>query len=95
MTNPIDAYSLYRLLADGSLHTIEIGGSLYQFQFKGERAGANNWLEVTATDGTMQKWGWGWSSEVCWHCLQDLERGWDQPKRHPHKPFSHSAPQTD
>jgi hypothetical protein len=90
--NPIDGYSLYLLLADGSPHTAEVNGSPYRFQFEGERAGAKNWLLVTAPDGSSQKWGWGWSSEVCWHCLQDIERGWETRRVHAFKPFSPALP---
>jgi len=46
---------LYRLLADGSPHSLEVNGNSYLFQFQGQRAGASDWLEVTAESGESQK----------------------------------------
>jgi len=87
MNHSIDGYELYRLLSGGEPHVVEVNGSTYRLQFQGQRTGANNWLEVTPTNGASQKWGWGWSSEVCWHCLQDLEQSWHGPRKHPFRPY--------
>lgn len=87
MNHSTDGYELYRLLSDGQPHSVEVNGSTYRFQFQGHRTGSNNWLEVTPGNGTSKKWGWGWSSEVCWQCLQDLERGWKTPQRHPFQAY--------
>jgi len=83
----IDGYKLYDLIANGSEQAITIGEDTYQFQFKGMRCGSSNWLEVNAESGESQKWGWGWNSEICWHCLSDLEQGWKAPRKHPYKPY--------
>lgn len=87
MNHSTDGYELYRLLSDGQPHSVEVNGSTYRFQFQGHRTGSNNWLEVTAQGSASQKWGWGWSNEVCWHCLQDLEQGWNGPRKHPFRPY--------
>lgn len=87
MNHSTDGYELYRLLSDGQPHSVEVNGSTYSFQFQGHRTGSNNWLEVTAQGGASQKWGWGWSSEVCWQCLQDLEQGWNTPRLHQYRPY--------
>jgi len=43
--------------------------------------------DFEATLHASQKWGWGWSSEVCWHCLSDLEQGWETLRKYPYKPY--------
>jgi hypothetical protein len=83
----IDGYSLYDQVANGDPSIVAINGATYRFQLKGTRHGSNNWLEVTADNGETERWGWGWNSEVCWHCLSDLERGWDSPRKHPYRPY--------
>lgn len=84
----IDGYQLYDLIKDGMPQSVAVGEATFQFQFKGQKFGSSNWLEVTAANGDTKKWGWGWSCEVCWHCLQDLEQSWDKPQRHRYKPYA-------
>lgn len=86
----IDGYTLYNQLAAGEAYTADIESETYRFQFKGTRYGSNNWLEVTAKNGETKKWGWGWNSEVCWRCLNDLEEGWDAQQKRPYKPYEGS-----
>jgi hypothetical protein len=84
----IDGYGLYELINDGQEHTAKVAGVTYRFAFRGQRYGSNNWLEVTGPNGTVKKWGWGWNSEVCWKCLDDLANGWEGPHRHKYRPYT-------
>jgi len=83
----IDGYQLYDLIKDGMPQSVAVGETTFQFQFKEQKFGSCNWLEVTVANGEPKNWGLGWSCEVCWHCLQDLERGWDKPQSHRYKPY--------
>ena len=83
----IDGYSLYALLKDGDAHQLEVGGSPYRFEFKGETPGSRCWLSVSTATGETQRWGWGRGSETCFHALADLANGWPTHRKHPYKPY--------
>jgi len=55
----IDGYELYDLIEDGKPHSVAVGEASFQFQFKGQKFGSSNWLEVTAANGDTKKWGLG------------------------------------
>ena len=42
----IDGYQLYDLIEDGKLHSVAVGEATFQFQFKGQKFGSSNWLDV-------------------------------------------------
>jgi len=70
----IDGYKLYEALKDGCLVSFSVRGCRYEACFKGQPIGCENWLEVD--DGSfVNRWGWGWCSETCFHLLHDLLNG--------------------
>jgi len=81
-----DGYELYEALKDGECQRIEFEGAIYKMQFCGVPYGSENFLLVEAKDGTQKRWGWGWNSDVCFQCLQDLRMGWSNQKER-YKPY--------
>ena len=76
--DPGSGYVLYDLLADGSEQKVLYRDEQYSMQFRGMQYGANNWLRVEGPDGKAKKWGWGWNSDVCYKCLDDMRGGWNK-----------------
>jgi hypothetical protein len=86
-----NGYTLYDLLKDGAETTITHNGTTYTLRFVGQKTGSDNYLLVKDGRGQEKKYGWGWSSEICWRFLSHLEAGWDTPQRPSYKAYNAGA----
>ena len=86
-SSKIDGYRLFDLLRDGNPYEVPLNGKIYRMQFVGLKYGSNNHLQVTHPDGTVGKFGWGWSSELVFRTLDNLANG----IRDNYRPYQYKA----
>lgn len=77
------SYELFREIKQGGEATVELSGDVYTLTFFGDRTDAfNGLLAVRRSDGSTQRFRYGYSSESVANFITTLERRrWNDPVR--------------